>query len=216
MARTRSNNRIWITLASIAGALIVLGMALRTSGTLGGPGIDLYDFLSRSMVPTVMVGDRILTFSNVYRDRVPPRGQVVVFKYPQDGETDYVRRVIGLPGDRIQIRAGRLYLNDQLVARTPLDDAISESTDLDGLTVYRETLPDGPAYLIAESGDDAQFDNTQVYVAPEGNVFVLGDNRDHTNDSRMDVGYVPLALLRDKPVIIFWSADRSRIGTTIQ
>jgi signal peptidase I len=217
MTRTRGSSWIWITLASIGGVLVATFFGLRISGFLGGPGIDLYDIPSGSMVPTLMVGDYMLALSNVYRDRVPPRGQVVVFKYPVDGKTDYVKRVIGLPGDRIQLRAGHLYINDELVPRERVDDALDKSDDLwAGLTVYRETLPNGATHLIAELRDDAEFDNTQVYVVPEGHVFMLGDNRDRTNDSRVDTGYVPLALLRDQPLIVYWSADRSRIGTRIQ
>ncbi len=204
-------------MAAIAGVIMASFFGLRISGFLGGPGIDLYDIPSRSMVPTLMLGDHMLTFSNVYRDKVPPRGQVVVFKYPVDGKTDYVKRVIGLPGDRIQLRTGRLYVNDQLVPRAPVDDALDKSDDLlAGLTVYRETLPNGATYLIAESGDDEPLDNTEVFTVPEANVFVLGDNRDHTNDSRIELGYVPLALLRDKPLIVYWSKDLSRIGAKIQ
>ena len=130
MARTRNSDWIWITLAAIGGVIMVPPLVLRISGFLGGPGIDLYDIPSRSMVPTPMLGDYMLTLSNVYKDQVPPRGQVVVFKYPVDGKTDYVKRVIGLPGDRIQLRAGRLYVNDQLVPRAPADHALDESDDL--------------------------------------------------------------------------------------
>jgi signal peptidase I len=205
-----------IVLASIAALLILPFFVLRVSGFVGGPGIDLYDIPSNSMVPTLMVGDYMLTLSNVYRDSLPPRGQVIVFKYPADGKTDYVKRVIGLPGDRIQLRAGILYLNDQPVQRTRVDYALDTSDGtLADLTIYRETLPGGASYLSAESRDDAEYDNTNVFVVPEGNVFVLGDSRDHSNDSRM-FGNVPLSLLRDKPVLIYWSKDTSRIGAKIE
>src|SRR5262245_53077552 len=119
MARKRDSGWILITLAAIGGVVLLSGMALRISGTLGGPGYDLYDIPSHSMFPSVRLGDYILAFANVYRNEVPPRGQVVVFKFPQDGKTDYIKRVIGLPGDRVQLRGGRLFINDQLVPREP-------------------------------------------------------------------------------------------------
>jgi signal peptidase I len=160
MARKRDSAWIWITLAVIGGLIIVSGMALRISGTLGGPGYDLYDIPSRSMFPSVHLGDYILALANVYRNEVPPRGQIVVFKY----------------------------------------------------------LPDGTSYLIAETSDDEPLDNTDIFTVPDGDIFLLGDNRDHSSDSRIKdtVGYVPLALLRDKPVLVYWSKDLKRIGEWIQ
>jgi len=218
MARKRDAAWFWIVgLASLGGILVLPFLILRISGFMGGPGIAFYDIPSHSMAPTVMVGDYIVAFANVYIDQVPPRGQVVVFKYPPDGKTDYIKRVIGLPGDRIQLRAGRLYINDQLMPRAPVDYALDQSDyALAGLHVYRETLPNGANYLIAELGDDQQADNTAVFVVPDGHVFVLGDNRDHSNDSRESVGYVPLELLRDKPLIICWSKDTKRTGAKIR
>jgi len=214
MARKRDSAWIWITLAVIGGLIIVSGMALRISGT---PGYDLYDIPSRSMFPSVHLGDYILALANVYRNEVPARGQIVVFKYPPDGKTDYIKRVIGLPGDRIQLRAGRLYINDQLVPREPAPDADGGDND-SHLTIYRETLPDGASYLIAETSDDEPLDNTDIFTVPDGDIFLLGDNRDHSSDSRIKdtVGYVPLALLRDKPVLVYWSKDLKRIGTEIR
>ena len=182
---------------------------LRILAMLGGPGYALYDIPSGSMFPNVRVGDHILTLANVYVDEVPPRGQIVVFKYPQDRKTDYIKRVVGLPGDRIQLRGGRLYINDQLVPREPVADADVGNADGPRFNFYRETLPGGAAYLIAENSDDGPLDNTQVFAVPDANVFLLGDNRDHSADSRMNtgVGYVPLALLRDKPLFVYWSKD---------
>jgi len=216
MPRKPDTGWIWITLASIGGIIIAPIFALRILGMLGGPGIALYDIPSRSMFPNGRLGDYLLTLANVYTNQVPPRGQIVVFKFPKDGKTDYVKRVVGLPGDRIQLRDGRLYINGQLVPRTPIaDDALDKSAE-PLASIYREMLPDGTAYLIAETSDDEPLDNTQVFVVPQGSVFVLGDNRDHSSDSRVDVGYVPLALLRDKPLFVYWSKDLSRIGAKIQ
>lgn len=216
MARKRDSGWIWITLASIGGIIIVPIFALRILGMLGGPGYALYDIPSRSMFPNLRLGDNILALANVYTNEVPPRGQIVVFKFPEDRKTDYIKRVVGLPGDRIQLRDGRLYINDQLVPREPVADAGIEDSDGPRLNIYRETLLGGATYLIAESSDDAEVDNTQLFIVPEGNVFVLGDNRDSSLDNRTGVGYVPLALLRDKPLFVYWSKDRSRIGAKIQ
>lgn len=217
MAQRRDSSWIWITLAVIGGLVFATGIALRVSGALGGPGYELYDIPSRSMFPSIHLGDYIFALANVYRNEVPPRGQIVVFKYPPDGKTDYIKRVIGLPGDRIQLRAGRLYINDQLVPREPVPDA-DVGDDDSHLTIYRETLPDGASYLIAETSDDEALDNTEIFTVPDGSIFLLGDNRDHSSDSRLrdTVGYVPLALLRDKPAIVYWSKDVKRIGTEIR
>jgi len=218
MARTRSNDRIWVALAWFAGLIIVPIFVLRILAMAGGPGYDLYDIPSGSMFPTLRVGDHIFALANVYRNKVPPRGQIVVFKYPQDHKTDYVKRVVGLPGDRIQLRAGRLYINDQQVPREPVTDLDIPSPYGRPLTLYRETLPGGAAHLIAEESDDAALDDTEVFTVPDGAVFLLGDNRDHSADSRIStgVGYVPLALLRDEPLFVYWSPDLKRIGTKVQ
>jgi signal peptidase I len=218
MARKRDSGWIFIALAAIGAIIIVPGIALRISGTLGGPGYALYDIPSRSMFPSVRLGDYILAFANVYRNEVPPRGQIVVFKYPPDGKTDYIKRVVGLPGDRIQLRAGRLYINDQLVPREPAPSADVGDADDSDLNIYRETLPGGATYLIAETSDQEPLDDTETFTVPAGNVFLLGDNRDHSSDSRLhdSVGYVPLALLRDKPLFVYWSRDLERIGEEIE
>jgi len=219
MARKRDAGGFWIVgLASLGGVIIVPLIALRILGMLGGPGYALYDIPSGSMFPNVRVGDHIFTLANVYADEVPPRGQIVVFKFPPDRKTDYIKRVVGLPGDRIQLRDGRLYINEQLVPREPVADAGIEQPDGPHLDIYRETLPGGATYLIAETGDYGPLDNTEVFIVPAGTVFLLGDNRDHSSDSRMTpgVGYVPLALLRDKPLFVYWSTDLKRIGVKIQ
>jgi signal peptidase I len=122
--------------------------------------------------------------------RTPQRGDMVIFRVPDSSGNDYVKRVIGLAGDNVQMQHGRLFLNGQMssrerVGKTKIDD--------EEFTTYRETLPSGRYYQIMETSDSSQNDNTTELIVPEGHVFVIGDNRDQSVDSRHDaVGYVPI------------------------
>src|SRR5580692_1779313 len=142
--------------------------------------------------------------------RVPDRGDVIVFKFPKDNSTDYIKRLIGLPGDRIQMINGQLYINDHAVPKVRVADYVE---NLDGyenhVPRYRETLPNGKSYYVLDRIADGPEDNTDVYVVPPGHYFMMGDNRDNSADSRTAVGYVPAANLVGKAELIFFSTDGS-------
>lgn len=127
--------------------------------------------------------------------RSPERGDVAVFKLPTDNHTDYIKRVIGLPGDRIQVLGGVLFINGAEIPRERVDDFIGEDDQGEEVSVrqYRETLPNGVSYLTLDLTPRGPRDFTQEYVVPEGHYFMMGDNRDNSTDSRFldDVGYVP-------------------------
>ena len=133
-----------------------------------------------------------------------------MFKYPRDNSTDYIKRIIGLPGDRIQVKAGQLYINGNLVPREAAGDFLDNDN---GVTVllkrYLETLPGGPHHYIAKATDDGYMNNTDEYLVPPGHVFAMGDNRDNSADSRLmnAVGYVPLENLVGRAEFIFFSVD---------
>ena len=141
----------------------------------------------------------------------PERGDIVVFKYPPDNKTDYIKRVIGLPGDRIQMKEGMLYINGKPVPKVRADDYLE--TDEYGHTAhvprFKETLPNGVSYYVLDRYPDSGYDTTPVYLVPAGHYFMMGDNRDNSDDSRGHVGMVPFENLEGRARFIWFSIDDS-------
>jgi signal peptidase I len=189
-----------------------------------------FNIPAQSMAPTLLVGDYFfvtkyaygythysLPFSpRLFSGRIfgadPSRGDVVVFRLPKDDSVDYVKRVVGLPGDRIQMKQGLLYINGTPVTRERLPDFAdggdSCGTDTKaGTKRWRETLPNGVSYDTLDCIDNGFYDNTNVYTVPDGHFFMLGDNRDNSTDSRVlsAVGYVPLENIVGRAGLIFFS-----------
>jgi signal peptidase I len=138
------------------------------------------------------------------------RGDIVVFKLPRDNKTDYIKRVIGLPGDRIQMRDNQLYINEE-----PVKEVVLSHTNLETpygsqpATKLRETLPNGVVHTIQDFGPGNTLDTTGVYSVPEGYYFMMGDNRDNSIDSRVapeyGVGFVPAENIVGHARIILFS-----------
>ena len=186
---------------------------------------------SASMVPTLLEGDYIIVskfsygysrhsipfspplFNGRILERAPKRGDIIVFKLPRDGHTDYIKRLIGLPGDRVQMIRNQLYINGKAVPQQSLGKA-TEQTDYgfeQQVDRYSETNPEGRTYLTDDWGPNGDMDNTDVFIVPEGKYFFMGDNRDNSLDSRapeeVGVGFVPVENLVGKAQMILLSWD---------
>lgn len=178
---------------------------------------------SSSMVPTLQGGDYLFVSKFAYgysRYSVPfnllpiegrmfgaepKRGDVVVFKFPPDPSVDYIQRIVGLPGDKIQMVNGVLHINDVAVG---LKDAgtFSYEEREQPARLERETLPGGVTHFVLDLTDSSIGDNTREFEVPEGHYFMLGDNRDNASDSRFMVGFVPYENLVGKAVRLFWNS----------
>ena len=184
-----------------------------------------YNIPSSSMVPTLLVGDYLVVTKYDYgyskhsfpfslpiipKGRIfadePKQGDVVVFKVPTNNSVDYIKRVIGLPGDKVQMIDGRLFINDKMVERKKISEEYwtIEDEGLVHYTKYLEILPNGTEHLIYEQSDTKIQDNTEAFFVPEGHYFMLGDNRDNSKDSRW-FRFVPFQNLIGKARFIFYS-----------
>ncbi|WP_420565447.1 signal peptidase I [Thalassobaculum sp.] len=184
-----------------------------------------FNIPSGSMIPTLLVGDYLFVSKASYGysryslplslplipGRVlfsePERGDVAVFKLPSDNSTDYIKRVVGLPGDTIQVKGGILHINGTAVKRRQIEDFQPEN-GARPVAQFIETLPNGREHRILELSDSMSADNTPVYHVPAGHYFAMGDNRDNSRDSRFpEVGPIPEQNLVGRADILFFSHD---------
>ncbi len=207
---------------------VLIALVIRTVA------VEPFNIPSGSMIPTLLVGDYLFVskfsygyshfslpfapdiFSGRILATMPKRGDVAVFKLPRDPSIDYIKRIIGLPGDRIQVRGGQLYVNDM---QTPVPRRLvgDYTVEGDGPQMvdkeYIETLPPPPpggkAHPIIKEFDQGGMNDTEVYTVPPGDVFAMGDNRDNSEDSRYmnAVGFIPIENLVGRAEFIFFSID---------
>jgi len=200
---------------------VLIAVAVRTAA------YEPFNIPSGSMKPTLLVGDYLFVskFSYGYSRYSLPfglplipgriffsevkRGDVVVFKLPSDNKTDYIKRIVGLPGDRIQVVGGILHINGQAVKRERIGDFIvrDRSGNIRRTPRFIETLPNGRRHPILEAlGDTGPSDNTRVFTVPKGHYFAMGDNRDNSSDSRV-IGFIPVENLVGRAEFLFFSVN---------
>lgn len=213
----------WLLLLFVAPMLIAI--------LIRNFAIEPFSIPANSMRPTLQEGDYVfsekLTYgigryslmfgwgpSHRFGGRSPKRGEIVIFAFPPEPTTSYVKRVIGLPGDRIQMRDGRLFINRIIVERKPSEaDNIELQPDE---MLYTEYLPGGIDHQIIETSDTSRGDTTSEFLVPEGHYFVIGDNRDNSLDSRFNVGFVPEENIASRPFLIFSSSRADRFWRSVQ
>lgn len=225
-AKSGSDGGLWENIKVIVQAVLI-AVVIRTF--LFQP----FNIPSSSLVPTLLVGDYLFVskysygysryslpfglplFSGRIWSAEPQRGDVAVFKLPRDNSTDYIKRVIGLPGDKIQMIDGHLNINGEPVKKVKLGkhEVNAGAGYSDEATYYRETLPNGVSYTTQEleKFGNKLGRNTDVYVVPPNHYFMMGDNRDNSLDSRdmgpNGVGYVPFDNFEGRAELIFFSVS---------
>ena len=152
------------------GAALIIALVIRTFV------VELYLVSGPSMRPTLQNAERLVVNKFIYNFRAPERGEILVFKYPKDQSRDFIKRVIAVPGDTVEIKDGKVFVNQQLM---------------------------NEPYILSKTRGDYP-----LTTIPEGHVFVMGDNRNNSEDSRFDdVGFVPYNLIKGKAMMVFWPFD---------
>jgi signal peptidase I len=202
---------------------VAIAMGIRTFA------FEPFNIPSASMVPTLLIGDYLFVskfsygysfatlpsyFTGQFPGRVlarePERGDVVVFKLPKDGKTDYIKRLVGLPGDRIQVIRGVLHINGEAARLERVEDFVeTEGGFSRRVAQFVETLPGGRQHRVLKLHGDGYWNNTPEFVVPAGHYFAMGDHRDNSQDSRDPnaVGFVPFENIVGRAEILFFSTD---------
>lgn len=226
--RKKAGNDGWIETVKTIVYAVLIALGIRTVA------YEPFNIPSESMLPTLLVGDYLFVskFSYGYSRHslplslplvpgpgrlfsgMPERGDVAVFKLPRDNSTDYIKRIIALPGDRIQVRGGALFLNGEPVKRERADDFVRRGRfgQVERMPQFVETLPNGKSYRTLDLRNGTDTDDTREFVVPAGHFFAMGDNRDNSVDSRIapeqgGVGFVPVENLVGRADFLFFSTD---------
>ena len=222
LTTTKKSTSVWEFVKTIVTAVFI-AVVIRTFA------FEPFNIPSGSMIPSLLVGDYLFVskfsygyskysipfappmFSGRILLTEPKRGDVFVFKKPTNTNIDYIKRLIGMPGEKIQVINGIVQINGKPVIREKIDgfvklDSFGRKVDI---SQYEETLPNGTKHRIIElMGDKGDSDNTEVFIVPSGHYFMMGDNRDNSVDSRYkSVGSVPLENMVGRAEVLFWAWD---------
>ena len=205
-ARRPKSRRATLRSGAIATvAAVVLQLGLIAGSNPAAAELRTFSIVATSMAPTLLINEFVLAAGA----KQVSRGDLVSYLLPKDNRTIYIKRVIGLPGDRIRMIEGRLHINGEPARLERLEDF--EMQDFDGkprrVPQYRETLPGGRSHRILDMVQNGFLDNTQEYAVPDGHYFMMGDNRDNSSDSRVlaQHGTVPARNILGRAELVYFS-----------